>query len=128
VKIVLVFVAGMLTAMLLFYLANMRYLKQLRKKKKTEEQQHPERKLQETKVIVRSIMVTYYIAFILGCWVVIDKDFYQIGTLLTYVGTASAFAIGFYCWKSKAENLEKIKKDNPELPGTLSDFSSISSQ
>jgi hypothetical protein len=61
-------------------------------------------------------------------WVVIAKDFYQISTLLTFVGGVSVIALAFYCWKSKAENLLKIKKENPDITGTLSDFSNMSSQ
>ena len=41
-------------------------------------------------------------------------DFSQLGVFLAYIGTPTAAAIGFYCWKAKAENIVKIKKDNPE--------------
>lgn len=85
-------------------------------------------KLQATKVIVFSILLTYHIAFLLCVWVVIFKDVYQITTLLTYTGGVSVFAVAFYCWKSKAENLLKIKQNNPDLGGSLNDFSSMSSQ
>ncbi|MGN0355575.1 MAG: hypothetical protein ACI4EI_10935 [Muricoprocola sp.] len=85
-------------------------------------------KLQETKIIVRLIMTTYFLAFLIGAWVVLAKDIYQLGTLLTFVGSVSVFAVAFYCWKSKAENLEKIKKSNPDLQGSLSDFSNMGSK
>jgi len=46
-----------------------------------------------------------------------------------YLGTPTAVAIGFYAWKSKAENLLKIKgtieeegKDGSELIGTLANM------
>lgn len=122
------FVAGLIFALLLVCAVNAQIIRKRVKKKKEEAKANPEKKIQTTKVIVFSIMLTYYAAFLLAAWVVIWKDFYQIGALLTYVGSVSVFAVAFYCWKSKAENLEKIKKGNPELQGTLSDFSGMSSQ
>ena len=71
------------------------------------------------------ILATYYIAFAVGVWVVVTKDFYQLSVLLTFVGGVTAAAVAFYCWKAKAENLLKIKAAYPELSGTLSDFSSM---
>jgi pheromone shutdown protein TraB len=94
---------------------------QTKKKQKRE-------KIQVTKIIVFSIMITYYIAFAVAVWVVIAKDIYQLSSLLTFTGSVAAFAVAFYCWKSKAENLEKIKKGNPDLCGSLSDFSGMGSQ
>ena len=71
------------------------------------------------------LLATYYIAFAVGVWVVVTKDFYQLSVLLTFVGGVTAAAVAFYCWKAKAENLLKIKAAYPELSGTLSDFSSM---
>ena len=88
-------------------------------------QEHPERKTSATKIIIFSILATYYIAFAVGVWVVVTKDFYQLSVLLTFVGGVTAAAVAFYCWKAKAENLLKIKAAYPELSGTLSDFSSM---
>ena len=122
----LTFSAGLLTALLIFYAVNARYIRNMRRKKKAEDK--GEKKLQETKVIVRLVMATYFLAFLIGAWVVICRDIYQLGTLLTFVGSVAVFAVAFYCWKSKAENLEKIKQSNPDLQGTLSDFSNMSSQ
>lgn len=85
----------------------------------------PERKTSATKIIIFSILATYYIAFAVGVWVVVTKDFYQLSVLLTFVGGVTAAAVAFYCWKAKAENLLKIKAAYPELSGTLSDFSSM---
>ena len=125
---VLWFLLGFLAAFFLFAVINLRAIAAARRKRRKQLAEHPEKKLQATKVIVFSIMVTYYIAFLLGVWVVIAKDYYQLSVLLTFVGSVAAFAVAFYCWKSKAENLEKIKKGNPELCGTLSDFSGMGSQ
>lgn len=119
---------GFLLAMLFFLLINSRAIIAARKKRKKKNEEHPENKLQATKIIVFSVILTYHIAFLVGVWVVIAKDFYQISTLLTFVGGVSVIALAFYCWKSKAENLLKIKKENPDITGTLSDFSNMSSQ
>lgn len=105
---------------------NLPYFRRKRRKRKEELRQHPERKGGTTKVLLFSIMLTYYIAFAVGVWVVICKDVYQLGTLLTFSGGVTAAAVAFYCWKAKAENLLKIKAGNPDLCGSLSDFSNMS--
>ena len=125
---IVAFLAGASLAVFIILLRNTRWAVNARHRRRKEVQEHPERKVQATKVIVFSIMLTYYIAFGLGVWVVIEKDVYQLATLLTFTGSVSVFAVAFYCWKSKAENLEKIKKNNPDLGGALSDFGGMSSQ
>lgn len=120
--------AGFMLALFMVIILNLRGIAATRRRRRRELAEHPERKLQATKIIVFSIMATYYIAFAVGVWVVLVKDVYQISTLLAFVGSVAVFAVAFYCWKSKAENLEKIKKNNPELPGSLSDFSGMASQ
>ena len=72
--------------------------------------------------------MTYHLAFLVGVWVVIVKDVYQLSTLLAFVGSVAVLAVGFYCWKSKAENLLKIKQALPDTMASLSDFSNMSSQ
>lgn len=124
-KFILFFVMGFLLAVALNIICNLQSIKKRRKKRKEELQQHPERKSGTTKVVLFSILLTYYIAFGVGVWVVILKDIYQIGTLLTFTGGVTAAAVAFYCWKAKAENLLKIKAGNPDLCGSLSDFSNI---
>lgn len=124
----LFFVAGFALAAILMIILNRKAIRAARKKRKQEVQKDPEKKIQATKIIVFSIMVTYYAAFIVAVWVVIARDIYQLSSLLTFTGGVSAFAVAFYCWKSKAENLEKIKKNNPEIIASLTDFSGMSSQ
>lgn len=82
---------------------------------------------QTTKIIVFSILMTYHIAFFTGI-AIVAKETDKLEILLAFTGSVSVFAVAFYCWKSKAENLLKIKKNNPKLEGTLSDFSNMSSQ
>ena len=120
------FIIGFLLAVAVYAVCNLSYIKRKRRKRKEELQQHPERKGGTTKVLLFSIILTYYIAFAVGVWVVIFKDVYQLGTLLTFTGGVTAAAVAFYCWKAKAENLLKIKAGNPELCGSLSDFSNMS--
>lgn len=119
------FVAGFALAVTVFFLCNLQYLKKRRKKRKEELKEHPERKRGTTKIVLFSILMTYYTAFAVGVWVVIVKDAYQLSALLTFVGSITAAAVAFYCWKAKAENLLKIKAANPDLTGALSDFSNV---
>lgn len=121
----LFFVLGFLLAVALFLICNARYFKVRRKKRKQELKEHPERKGGTTKVLLFSILVTYYIAFAVGVWVVVFKDVYQLQTLLAFVGGVTGAAVAFYCWKAKAENLLKIKAANPDLCGSLSDFTNM---
>ena len=122
------FVLGFALCAFVMFLYNVRRIAAARRRRKRQDQDHPEKKTQATKIIVFSIMITYYIAFAVAVWVVIVKDVYQLSSLLTFTGGVAAFAVAFYCWKSKAENLEKIKKGNPDLCGSLSDFSGMGSQ
>ena len=122
------FALGFALCAFIVFLYNVRWIAAARRRRKRQEQEHPEQKTQATKIIVFSIMITYYIAFAVAAWVVVVKDIYQLSSLLTFTGGVAAFAVAFYCWKSKAENLEKIKKGNPDLCGSLSDFSGMGSQ
>lgn len=122
------FALGFALCAFIVFMYNVRWIAAARRRRKRQEQEHPEQKTQATKIIVFSIMITYYIAFAVAVWVVVVKDIYQLSSLLTFTGGVAAFAVAFYCWKSKAENLEKIKKGNPDLCGSLSDFSGMGSQ
>ena len=124
----LFFILGFIFALFLLFLLNMRAVAAARRKRKREIKEHPEKKTQATKIIVFSVMATYYIAFAVAVGVVLMKDIYQLSTLLAFVGSVAVFAVAFYCWKSKAENLEKIKQNNPEMTAALSDFSGMASQ
>ena len=126
--VILSFMAGYLACFITILVLNSKAVSNARRKRRKERQEHPEKKVQATKVIVFSILVTYHLAFLLGVWVVIVKDFCQLSVLLTFVGSVSVLAVAFYCWKSKAENLLKIKLALPDTPASLSDFSNMSSQ
>lgn len=131
--IILWIASGFVLCALFMYVFNARGIMAARRKyrraqARTQTKKQKREKIQVTKIIVFSIMITYYIAFAVAVWVVVAKDIYQLSSLLTFTGGVAAFAVAFYCWKSKAENLEKIKKGNPDLCGSLSDFSGMGSQ
>lgn len=125
---VISFLGGFLACFLALLIINAQAIKNAHKRRRKEREVKPKQKIQATKVIVFSILITYHLAFILGAWVVVFKDIYQLPTLLTFTGGVAVFAVAFYCWKSKAENLLKIKQSNPDLTGSLADFSTMSSQ
>ena len=127
-KMAICFLAGFMLAIFIVFMLNLRAIAAARRRRKKDVAKHPEKKLQATKIIVFSIMATYYIAFAVGIWVVLAKDVNQLSVLLTFVGSVAVFAVAFYCWKSKAENLLKIKQALPDTPASLSDFSNMSSQ
>lgn len=61
------------------------------------------------KILVFAVMLTYFLGFIVGgVLTILNPE--HLGDWLTYTGGAAVTAIGFYCWKAKAENVEKIKK------------------
>ncbi len=124
----LFFAIGFLACVFLFCIFNFPYLRKLRRKRKTEIEKNPDKKITTTKVVLFSILFTYYAAFALGMYVVLLKDTAELANLLTFVGGATVFAVAFYCWKAKCENLEKIKNRSPDMESTLSDFSNVASQ
>lgn len=71
------------------------------------------RKLEFSKVVLALVLLTYFVGVVVGVKISLI-DISQLGVLLAYIGTPTAAAIGFYCWKAKAENIVKIKKENPE--------------
>jgi len=83
------------------------------------------RKLEFSKIVLGLVLLTYFVGVFIGVKVSLI-DISQLGVLLAYIGTPTAAAIGFYCWKAKAENIVKIKKDNPEeTQGIPIDLNSI---
>lgn len=71
------------------------------------------RKIEFSKIVLALVLATYFVGVIIGVKISLI-DISQLGVLLAYIGTPTAAAIGFYCWKAKAENMVKIKKDNPD--------------
>lgn len=83
------------------------------------------RKMEFSKLILLLVMVCYFMGVGVGIWLSLI-DPMQYSTLAMLIGAPTAAAIGFYCWKAKAENTIKIKKDNPvETEGTTLDLNNI---
>ena len=63
-----------------------------------------------SKVLVGCIFILYLVGFVVGTKVVLG---YPEGLIsyFTYIATPMTTVIGFYMWKSKAENVIKIKKN-----------------
>lgn len=83
------------------------------RRKKRKGQPEKRRKVEFVKIIVFCVLLTYFVGVYIGVKVALI-DFSQLGVLLAFIGTPTAATIGFYCWKAKAENIIKIKQDNPE--------------
>lgn len=66
-----------------------------------------------SKVILLLVMAVYFITVGVGIWLSL-VDYSQFSTLAMLVGAPTATALGFYAWKAKAENIIKIKKENPQ--------------
>lgn len=71
------------------------------------------KKIEFSKLIIVLVLLTYFVGVYIGVKIALI-DVAQISALLAYIGTPTATAIGFYCWKAKAENIIKIKRENPE--------------
>lgn len=66
-----------------------------------------------TKILVAAVMATYFFGFAAGgVLVFLHPEF--LGEWLTYIGVPTATAIGFYCWKAKAENVLKMRSEAPQ--------------
>lgn len=96
-------------------------VKKLNSKKKTG------KKYEFSKIVLLLVLSTYFIGVFVGIKVVFI-DVTQLGVVLAFIGTPTAAAIAFYCWKAKAENILKIKKENPEITEGAIDLNDISSQ
>lgn len=68
------------------------------------------KKFEFSKILVGSIFILYLLGFVVGSRVVLR---YPEGLVsyFTYIATPMTTVIGFYMWKSKAENVIKIKKN-----------------
>lgn len=66
-----------------------------------------------TKMLVAAVMATYFLGFAAGGVLVLLYP-EHLGEWLTYIGIPTATAIGFYCWKAKAENVLKMRREAPQ--------------
>ena len=84
-----------------------------RRKKRKGQPENQRQKIEYTKLIIGLVLFTYFLGVGVGVRVIVS-DPSQLGVVLAFIGTPTVAAIGFYVWKAKAENIIKIKKDNPE--------------
>ena len=111
IALVALVVGGAAAVFILFLIVNSTNRKQ-RKQNAAQTLKAP-RKLEFSKIVLVLVLLTYFVGVFIGVKVSLI-DVSQLAALLAYIGTPTAAAIGFYCWKAKAENIVKIKKDNPE--------------
>lgn len=60
-----------------------------------------------SKLILGGVMILYFAGAVFGA-VEVEREHASADSLLDYIRTPTMVAIGFYCWKSKAENVLKI--------------------
>lgn len=119
------FIAGIALSVAAFIAVRRAQNARFRKGKRTAGPPKGKRKFEFVKIILLLVLFTYFVGVYIGAKIVLI-DFSQLGVLLAFIGTPTAAAIGFYCWKAKAENTIKIKKDNPvETEGTTVDLNNI---
>lgn len=111
IAVVALIVGGAAALAILFLVVNSANRKQ-KKQIETKTLKAP-RKLEFSKIVLALVLLTYFVGVVIGVKISLI-DISQLGVLLAYIGTPTAAAIGFYCWKAKAENIVKIKKENPE--------------
>lgn len=77
------------------------------------------KKFEFSKIILCLVMSTYFVGLLFGIYVILriaDTNVTYIPTalcgLFSYIGAPVAVAIGFYAYKAKAENVEKIRTQN----------------
>ena len=63
-----------------------------------------------TKILVAAVMGTYFFGVVYGAVFCFFAGAY-LGELLAYIGAPTTAAIGFYCWKAKAENVMKMRAE-----------------
>ena len=78
------------------------------------ERRQTKKKPEFSKIILALCMCVYIVTVGFGFFVTATEKT-QLGELLAFVGAPTAVAIGFYAWKARAENLLKIKKENPDM-------------
>jgi nitrate/nitrite transporter NarK len=112
--IVAAIVAVLLIAAIVLFARLWREVKARRRKsKQTSAQAEIKRKIEFTKLILALVMLVYFLTVGLGIHLSLI-DPMQFSTLAMLVGAPTATAIGFYAWKAMAENVLKIKKENPK--------------
>ena len=82
------------------------------------------KKVEFIKLVLMLVMGTYFLGVAVGVKIVLEYP-EQLGTLLAFIGAPTATVIIFYAWKAKAENVIKIKKNNPEIMDSVSEIGNL---
>lgn len=80
--------------------------------------------LEFTKIILLIVLSTYFIGVWTGMCIVLREP-EQLGVYLTYIATPTTAVVLAYCWKSKAENIIRMKNENPHIVESISEISNI---
>ena len=122
-------IAGIITFLLIYSIKNKKKIKKviIADNKKEERKQEVE-KFSFTKSVLSIVLLTYFVGIAVGVYVTL-QDYTQFGVLATYIATPTTTVIALYCWKSKAENMIKLKKYYPEETKDIPvDLNNINSQ
>jgi hypothetical protein len=68
--------------------------------------------LEFTKLVLFLVLATYFVGVALGVVLTLE-DSSHLSELFFFLGGPASVAIGFYCWKARAENAIKLKRENP---------------
>lgn len=117
-KIIMVVIAGIVAGIIISLLffrvqAEKKWKKRVRAKGNREKREQEREKISFTKAVLSVVLLTYFVGLVVGIYVTM-KDYSQFGILATYIATPTTAVIALYCWKSKAENMIKLKKYFPE--------------
>lgn len=81
-------------------------------------------KYEFSKIILSLVMLTYFVGLIFGMYIIqkiININVSYISPILcglfSYIGAPVAVAIGFYSYKAKAENVEKLRNNIEDARG-----------
>ena len=96
-------------------------------------------KVTYTKIYMTLLGLLYFTGAIIGGWLCFQAAFLDIGgarpidssmfvAYATYLGGPTSIAIGFYAWKSKAENILKIKSSLERESETVSELNDSNKQ
>ena len=107
-KIAIAFLIGLCPIIVL--VIGLRYDAKNKRKRKNK----PPRKIEFKKILVTSVLITYFLGVIFACYIIYAYDYSQLSALLAYLGTPTTGAIFSYCYVIRTENAIKLKRMYPE--------------
>lgn len=82
------------------------------------------RRMEFTKIVLLIVLSTYFIGVWTGTYIVMQNP-EQLNAYLTYIAAPTTAVVLAYCWKSKAENVIRMKRENPNIVESISEISDI---